>query len=448
MHQINTNGRFFADENGQPFFYLADTAWFLFYKLDRSDVNIYLQNRVDKGFSVVMPVILREAGTKDGNVYGNLPLINNDPTCPNEKFFEHVNWVIEQAVSKGLSLALLPTWGEYVGPLWMGDEEPENFNPDKYGPTLFDVNSAQAYGKFLGKRYRDMPVIWVLGGDRNPVEKKYQDVWRAMADGLDSGGQGRHLMTYHPCRPSSSSRWFHKENWLDFNMMQTSTLWDFDNWRMILDDYNREPLKPVLDGEPRYEDSYERFHIGRPSYGRRISAHQVRKAAYNAILSGAAGHTYGCRDVWSFYTPDDDVPARDVKSHWKRAMDFPGAYQMGYLRDLLTNYPFHKLIPDQEHQLVTYGYEQRAPHAPAAISKDNDFALVYFPEHIPLWIDTTLLKGNVSSAYWFDPTCGQTHWIGDYQSGTQQFEPEFRAPNPDFVLILESKNNREERKNL
>jgi len=440
--KISPNQHYFVDAQEKPFFYLADTAWFLFYKLTRQEVEFYLQNRVAKGFTVIKTVILREARDSAGNIFGDLPLIDNDPANPHEQFFAHVDWVVNRAAEIGLYIAMLPSWGEYVGPLWMGDEPPANFNSEAYGPILFDVENAHIYGEFLGRRYRDMPVIWVLGGDRNPVEGKHQEVWRAMADGLDCGSGESHLMTYHPCRPSSSSRWFHSEDWLDFNIMQTSTVWDLDNWRMILDDYNRQPVKPVLDGEARYEDSYERFHTGRPSYGRRISAHQVRKAAYNAFLSGAAGHTYGCRDVWSFYVPVNDSPMRDVKTHWKKALDFPGAFQMGHLRQLLTRYPYYKLIPDQEHRLITYGQLERAPHAPAAISNEGDFALIYFPENMPLWVDLTLLKGSQILASWFDPTNGQTNWIGDFDKEVVRFDPPTRVPDPDFILTLTTKAQR------
>lgn len=92
------------------------------------------------------------------------------------------------------------------------------------------------------------------------------------------------------------------EEWIDFNMLQTGTRIDRANYRYVRRDYERtgRQAKPVLDGECRYEYSHEYFWT-RPPSGRRIGAHQVRKALYNAMLSGAAGHTYGCRCVWNFY---------------------------------------------------------------------------------------------------------------------------------------------------
>jgi hypothetical protein len=46
----------------QPFFYLGDTAWELFHRLDDKDMEKYLRNRAEKGFNSVMVVVLAEHG--------------------------------------------------------------------------------------------------------------------------------------------------------------------------------------------------------------------------------------------------------------------------------------------------------------------------------------------------------------------------------------------------
>jgi hypothetical protein len=439
--RVSDNGHYLVDDEGHPFFYLADTAWGLFYKVTREDADLYLQNRRRKGFTVIMPVVLRGKPLAEAqNVYGEPPLVGNDPTRPNELFFEHVDYVIDRAAELGFHIALLPTWGEYVGPLWTGDEEPPGFDREGKGPILFDMENARTYGQFLGRRYRDRPLFWVLGGDRNPVGEAHIAVWRAMAEGLRLGDGGRHLMTYHPCSVGSSSRWFHDEPWLDFNMMQTTTRWDLDNYNLILADYNRVPARPTLDGEARYEDSHEWFFFWGDPWGRRVTPHQVRKAAYNAMLSGAMGHTYGCRDVWYFHIPTDEKPSKDVKTHWKKAMDFPGAFHMGHLRKLLLDYPWYKLVPDQERRVVVHGCGERATYTPAARSVDGDFFLVYVPERMPVWVDLGLVSGSRVTASWFNPRTGAYTWIGDYvERRIQRFDPLADDADPDYVLVVSGK---------
>lgn len=54
---------------------------------------------------------------------------------------------------------------------------------------------------------------------------------------------------------------------------------------MIIEDYNKIPSKPTVDGEARYENSHEIFAMPTP-HGRKIKSHQVRKAAYKQYYLG------------------------------------------------------------------------------------------------------------------------------------------------------------------
>lgn len=449
--RVSENRRYLTTDGGEPFFYLADTAWTLFYKPSLAEAREYYENRRRKGFTVIMPVLIWHEDTNPENPNGELPLHDMDPSRPNEAFFSHVDALVDAAEATGLLMAILPTWGEFVGPLWHGMTPAAAFDPAGKGPEIFTPENARLYGEFLAKRYGDRSVMWVLGGDRLPVEDTHVAIWRALADGLRSGGR-RNLITYHPCGVHSSSEFFHDEDWLDFNMMQTTTRWDFDNYRMIAADYSRSPTKPVIDGETRYEDSYERFGARRPN-GRRVPAHQVRKAAFNAMLSGALGHTYGCRDVWYFYEPSAVPPKKDVKTHWKRAMDFPGAWQMRHLRDLFTSYPWYDTVPDfrdgdaenANRRIVTHGSGTGGTYVPAARASDGRFLLAYVPETMPVWIDPGVLAaGNgeprgharTLTARWFDPRTGAYRFERKISSpGEQRFDPP--RDGPDWVLVIE-----------
>ena len=97
-----------------------------------------------------------------------------------------MDWVIEKANSLGMHVALLPTWGDKWNRRW------------GVGPEVFTPKNAEAFGVWLGKRYRERAVIWVLGGDRGPDNETHTEIMRAMARGLRSGDGGSHLMTFHP----------------------------------------------------------------------------------------------------------------------------------------------------------------------------------------------------------------------------------------------------------
>ena len=245
MLSVSPNRRFLTHDDGSPFFYLGDTAWELFHRLNREDASRYLEDRAAKGFTVVQAVAISEFdGPSDPNADGDLPLHGQDPARPNGAYFRHVDWIVDRAAQLGMFVGMLPTWADKVGPMNWGT-----------GPEVFTIEHAATYGRFLGERFKDAPILWILGGDRNPTTPEHIDIWRSMAEGLAAGDGGNHLRTFHPQGRSSSATFVHKEDWLDFNMVQSGHHeLNGPNYRMIDADYARVPVKPVLDAsKPCYE---------------------------------------------------------------------------------------------------------------------------------------------------------------------------------------------------
>src|SRR4030095_5102392 len=77
--KVSDNKRFLVKEDGSPFFYLGDTAWELFHRLNREEADKYLENRAKKDFTVIQAVAIAELdGHTDPNSYGHLPLVELD----------------------------------------------------------------------------------------------------------------------------------------------------------------------------------------------------------------------------------------------------------------------------------------------------------------------------------------------------------------------------------
>ena len=144
--QVSPNHRFIIAENGTPFFWMGDTAWELFHRLTREEAERYFANRQANRFTVIQAVALAEFdGLNTPNAYGERPLLDNDPTRPNEAYFVYVDEIIQMAARHGLYVGLLPTWGDKVNHQWGA------------GPVVFDPENAEIYGRFLGGATANRP---------------------------------------------------------------------------------------------------------------------------------------------------------------------------------------------------------------------------------------------------------------------------------------------------
>ena len=417
---VSANRRFLCTESGKPFFWLADTAWELFHRLSRAEAEVYLQDRAAKKFTVIQAVVLAELdGLNTPNPAGHRPLIENDPARPNEAYFEDVDWIVNRAEELGLTIGMLPTWG---------DKWHKNGGA---GPLVFTPENALPYGRFLGERYRHKPIVWILGGDKFVGDDEERRILEAMALGLRQGDEGRHPITFHPTGQYSSAMYFHDAPWLDFNMIQTGHTLHRDNYTSIAAEYNRTPVKPVLDGEPGYENIPHAFDGKNP----RLQATHTRRFCYWALFSGACGHTYGCNDIWQMWKRGAP-PIITANLPWDEAIHLPGSGQMQHARALIESGPYFDRLPDPS--LVVPPNSSAPDYVAACRAPDGRYALVYFPSGNPASLRTFLLQGPRLTVEWYDPRTGRRHTGADVE--VSPWKPtEFIPPDAeDWVLVLDS----------
>jgi hypothetical protein len=414
--KVSDSHRYLLDQHDKPFFWLADTAWELFHRCNREDADFYLKNRAAKKFNVIQAVVLAEfAGLVEPNPYGHLPLKDNDPTKPREDYFKHVDCIVNTADELGLVIGMLPTWGDKWNKKW------------GQGPEIFAPENAAIYGEWLAKRYKDKPIVWILGGDRPIENDRHKAIIRAMAAGLQKGDGGKHLITFHPSGGQTSATWLHDEPWLAFNMLQSGHDYDRDNYKRIVADYARKPVKPCVDGEAGYEDHPAGF---KKENGYLTDA-DVRKFAYWAVFSGACGHTYGCHDIWQFLS-DARKPVTFARTPWRTAIDLPGAGQMQYLRELIESRPVAERVPD----LDLVADPLKGPDRIAAC-RGKGYAFVYSATGKPFDVRVEKLAGTSVQAYWLDPRTGKKAHIGTFDTkGARTFTPPSSGKGKDWVLTL------------
>ncbi|MEM9985945.1 MAG: glycoside hydrolase family 140 protein, partial [Bacteroidota bacterium] len=323
----------------------------------------------------------------------------------------------------GLVVGLLPSWGNY----WKTTED-----------NLFNVENALQYGQYLSNRYRNKPIIWILGGDAFVENEEEEAILHALARGLRAGQATKQLITFHPRGPGRSSDVFHEAEWLDVNMFHSSHAGrGFDNGLFVTHDRQLTPPKPTLDGEPRYENLVVGFYYRGNNRMDKFTDDDTRTAAYQSLLAGACGHAYGNNNIWQIWVPGEEnyIGARIP---WYEAMDHPGAFDMTRIRRLFESRPFHLLRPAQD--MLVDAPRQGPDKVRAALASDGSFAFVYSPTGQPFTLDTDLFAETLISAYWYNPRYGSAFL---FQEGTSQaiktYHPPTNGHGHDWVLVLDVK---------
>ncbi|MCW5911214.1 MAG: glycoside hydrolase family 140 protein [Cyclobacteriaceae bacterium] len=450
--RVSLNQRYLITTDGKPFFWLGDTAWELFHRLTREEAEEYLELRKQQGFNVIQAVALAEMnGLRQPNRYGDLPLIDEDPTRlattpganpANETeydYWDHVDFIINRIAYKGMYVGLLPTWGDKVAHMW-GD-----------GPIVFTPANAEVYGATLAKRYANhWNIIWILGGDRPATytfkaeggEQEFDDraVWRAMAKGIESVLGKEAFITYHPMGGTSSSEYFHTESWLDMNAFQSGHGdRETDVWNRVTQDLLLKPQKPTLDMEPCYEDHPVNPWDGKWTRATRgyFTAYDVRARIYRSVFAGACGVTYGHHQVWQFLNNALNPPINigDTLIGWQKASKAEAAGQMQYLKRLMLSRPYFDGVNDQS--LITG--DKGSDYKDLVIAtrhQDGLYAFIYLPQNKPVSIDLGKLSGAAKSVSWFDPRSGKIlSGLSTTATGVTSFTPP--KDGQDWVLIID-----------
>ena len=393
---VNKNGRHLVHADGRPFFWLGDTGWALFQKIDREEVTFYFKTRADQGFTVIHAAVYHKNPfvlPPLSNTYGDFPFIDDNPTRPlvtpgsnpsdsaEYDYWDHVEFVIDEAARFGLFITFLPVFGVVEG---------DGYNALKPG-------NAESYGRFLGKRFRNKSnIFWCMGGDVLADTDTKKAVWNNLARGITIGIAGsedydKTLMTFHVRGGLSSSEFFPDAPWLDFHMLQTwasyTSIYD-----AVFADYARAPVKPILHGEGAYEDG--------PEYPTKpITPHVIRNQFYWAWFAGGF-HTYGNSNVWNFGST-----RYYVSSDWKDALRSPGARDLSVGRKNLESLQIWTFIPDPS--IILRGASEDRARNVAMRSPAGDRLIVYLPLPATLSVDLKKLESaGAVRTVWINPQTG------------------------------------------
>lgn len=389
---VGETGRYFVNEHGHPVFWQGDTEWELFHLFSAADAGTLLERRHKQGFNVIQVMVTGvypEWDAMKGVTVASHSMAwrDNNPLTPDEAYFRRVDEIIDRAAHYGMVLV--------IGVYHAADQDKGRIN----------VQNAEPWARWLASRYRQSRnVIWAMYPHAVPAS---EPVIRATVRGLQEGDGGAHLITMHPDPSPTSSSFMHREAWLAFNTLQT---WSsgFSNYEMVAADYAKTPVKPVVDGEARYEGEDGTTPL------------ETRRAGYWACLAGGF-YSFGHRDNWM-------SPAT-----WASWWDSPGAAQIEVLGSLFRSLEWWKLVPDRS--ILSGGMGDVA-----ARSSSADWILAYLTGDAAVGVDLRWISAAPSAeAWWIDPLTGKRRLEGIYPTnGLHRFAPPSGCE--DAILLLTAKH--------
>lgn len=430
--RVSADHRYLVDQSGAPFLIVGDTPQGLMGRLTEKEADYYFADREAHGFNTLGWIDVacsghdypwnKFAATPDGIrpftgfIGSPTDYTHYDLSKPNEAYFERLDHMVQLAANHHLVVFLDPA--ETIG--WL--------------PVLRNngMKAAYAYGQYLGRRYqRFKNVMWLNGNDFNNWRVPTDDALvEAVAKGIKSIAPSQ-LQTVELNVFDSSS--LDDPTWVPIVSLNSTYVYG-PTYIQMLHSYNEKPVMPAY----LVEAHYDLENVGEPpDFG---TPYVLRREEYWTMLSGGTGQFYGNKYTWSF--ADD----------WKSKIDTPGVEQLGIWERFFVSLPWEKLVPDQNHSVVTSGLGtwgnlkttrvSQSDYCTAAKTSDGSVVVVYMPTARTITVDMARLRGP-AKARWFDPSNGSYKDISSSHlanKGSKQFTPPGKNHDGDgdWVLLLET----------
>lgn len=427
---ISESGRHFVDQKKDPFLWVGDSPWGLFLQSD-AVLKRYMEDRARRGFTVLQAQILPEEGigrfAKGLEPFG----IPGDFGTPNDRYFDRVAGIVRYAGSQGMLVAINPFW---LGCCEGGWRDVVKTN----GPA-----KCLEYGRYLGRKFKRLEnILWLHGGDTDP--RPWLVEVRSIADGIREAAPTHRLHAVH-CGSSSAGReLLATERWLtvkyacsDAVVVEAATQRkQVQVYRDAKIDYETKPTLPFVFGNAGYGAGF--------GSERGPAAEVLRRDAWWAMLSGAAGYTMGDSALYSF------------GKGWESTLDSPLSQSISHLGNLLRSARWQRLAPDFDHAWVPGGSGELngatnpggAEYVAVAADPEGAMLLAYLPNPRPVTVDLSKF-GLPVLAKWFDPANGVFRDVDGSKpelpnAGKHEFVPPSRnsGGDGDWVLVIDGRPNR------
>ncbi len=385
----------FIQNDGEPFFWLADTVWNGPLLASREDWKKFLEDRSNKGFNVIQFVTTQWTAA-DGDAEGRTAFQGRQQIDVDPAFFQRLDERINAINDHGLLAAPVLLWAH---------ANRKEVNP---GLSLPD-EQAIALARYIMARYGAHQVVWLLNGDGQYLGENAPR-WKRIGRAVSESEHPDRLMTLHPGGLSWVRDEYATESWFSFNGYQSGHRGDDTGMRWLVAgppslSWKARPRMPDVNLEPNYEAHAVRFASTPETY----TDYHVRRAAYWSLLIGApAGVTYGAHGIWSWQSEAGEPlnhKGTGVAPKWDEAMQLPGSQQIGALKRFFSSLTWWSLRPAPELLAEQPGEKEPALFQAAARSEDNRHFLLYLPKGGRAVL-TQRLPGALR---WVNPRTGEYH---------------------------------------
>jgi hypothetical protein len=406
-------GHFFQYADGTPFLWVGDTWWnWTQKKIEFETFRTLVDDRSAKGFTVGQLFV-------PGNGWGgeSSSMLDKTYSILDTAHMRKVEKMIAYANSKGITV--------WVHAWWARKDLDQTAGPEKM----------KRWWQYLVDRLGAYNVIWVIGGEYNMFNYGGLGIqfWEDLGQFIKDEDPYDRIVSGHNTPPGwdggaeapqwSTAEVFHNEKWLDYNQSQVG----HGRWYnemipdVVSDAHAKTPAKPIVVTEPWYE-----FVEGS------ATPMDIRFGAWTAMMSGAAGHTYGGGHVWLAHVPESPAgggPWPLEKGFDNNTLDYAGARSMSYFAQFFKTIEWWKLAPHPE---LLQEYPDKY-----CIALPGDEYVVYLRWGGNVKVDLRpSSEGDTFEYTWFDPATGKSLPAKTVKGGDVRY---FRSPG-GYPALLEFKD--------
>jgi Protein of unknown function (DUF4038) len=379
-------------------FLLADTLWAAFSRMSRHEWVDALRLRRRQGFNAINISVLPIAHDRSLSGDARAPFVARedgtwDLDRPDPDYFDRAREMVTLARDHGILLVLVVLWCNYVPNTWGSERTPE---------LAMDDRQSRAYVDLVLETFADLQPIFCVSGDDSLDDPVALDRYRDALHQIKQTAPDCLTTVHSTPRASLPLDWV-EDPALDLYGYQAG---HDDGWEersaALPERYAAlDVAKPVFSMEPCYEG--HGFGSGRA----RHDARNVRRASWTGLLAGAgAGLGYAAHGAWSWHHPGEDFNGEHfsgIPLPASRAMELPGAWDIGLLRQIVERHGLYHLRSRQD--LIV---EDRSG-ARFGVAEDGQRAAAFLPHAFRLRLDFDLSGWSVET---WDLARGRRDYVG------------------------------------